>query len=164
MTTTYIDSDPREIFRPGPPNPRNYSTDEPKPVPSQPPRVVSGILAQCRRVGQEYASLKVFIRNPQQIYLLNSSAKKYTDEILGLLFTKFDGNVAEMFRVSERLASAHNQLSTSFRGRAAGMAVKGRMPRGLDYGPPQIVATAIMLANQGGSSFKGDVSDMKGVV
>jgi len=100
----------------------------------------------------------------QQIYLLNSSAKKYTDEILGLLFAKFDGNVAEMFRVSERLASAHSQLSTSFRGRAAGMAVKGRMPRGLDYGPPQIVATAILLANQGGSSFKGDVSDMKGVV
>jgi len=164
LTTRYIDSDPHEMFRKGAPDPRNYTRDAPVPVPPQPPRVVSGILTRCRQVGQEYASLKVFVRNPQQIYLLNTNAKKYMDEILGLLFAKFDGNVAEMSRVSEKLPAAHKTLSTSFRGRAAGMAVKGTLPSGLDYGPPQIVSLAISYANKEGSNYDGDVSDMRGVV
>ena len=138
--------------------------NRPIPVPQQPPRIVSGILEQCRLVGQEYASLKVFVRNPQQIYLLNGNAKKYTDEILGLLFTKVDGNVAEMSRISERLALANTTLITKFRGRAAGMAVKGSLPRDIDYGPAEIVALAIGYANEDATKVTGDASDMRGVV
>ena len=115
-------------------------------------------------MGQEYASLKVFVRNPQQIYLLNTNAKKYTDEILGLLFAKFDGNVAEMSRISEKLPAANKHLSSMFRGRAAGQAVKGTLPTGLDYGPAEIVSLAINYANKGASDLAGDAADMKGVV
>ena len=166
MTTTYIDSDPRDAVRQGALHPRNYTMSTPVPVPRQPPRVISGILEQCRRVAQEYAAIRVFVRNPYQIYQLNTNAKKCMDELLSLLFIKFNGDVAKMSKVSDMLGKANTILGDNFKGLAAGHTTMGSpLPKKMaGYGLPEIVSLAIKLAGEPSGDFERDASDMRGLV
>ena len=82
---------------------------------------ITGIVTHCRFVAQEYAAMRIFVKNPYQIYQLNNTAKKYTDELLSLLFQKFSGDLSEISRVANKLSLAHKTLSTRFTGAAAGI-------------------------------------------
>lgn len=87
--------------------------------------------------------MSVFIKNPYQIYQLDRNSRKYADEILAVLFKKFDGDIQEIARIAEKLPEAQKFLSRSYKGRAAGR------PMGLpniDYSLKRIVNTATAIA------------------
>ncbi len=142
MTTTFIGS--QDYRRSGMQPPRVFPPGRsPHPSGNVPGRAVSRILELCLSVAQEYAAMSVFIKNPYQIYQLDKNARKYADEILTILFKKFDGDIQEILRVAEKLPIAQKSLSTSYRGRAASRPIG--LPN-IDYSLKRIVNTATAIA------------------
>ena len=143
MTTTFIGNH-EHLHPPSMHPPRGYPpARSPRPSGDAPGRAVSRILEMCLFVAQEYAAMAVFIKNPYQIYQLDRNSRKYSDEILAILFKKFDGDIQEILRVSEKLPSAQKLLSRSYKGRAAGRTMG--LPN-IDYSLKRIVNTATAIA------------------